>query len=124
MISRSRSVSSAAAISIERTTSANSTVTCLYSANRVADARGVPHSLQNLAVGLDCAPQEPQNSPVAVEGRHVSLNDRGVDRGPAAGYPLVPKRQIASEVFQSCDGLVVSVHPRSSALVLTPMTTA
>ena len=26
----------------------------------------MPHSLQNLAVGLNCAPQEPQTSPVAV----------------------------------------------------------
>ena len=33
---------------------------------QAADETCVPHSLQNLAVGLDCAPQEPQNSPVAV----------------------------------------------------------
>src|SRR6476619_4912924 len=66
MISRSRSGPSAAAMSIECTTSANKTVTCLYSADGVALMRGVPHSLQNLAVVLDCAPQEPQNSPVAV----------------------------------------------------------
>ena len=32
---------------------------------QAADETCVPHSLQNLAVGLDCAPQEPQNSPVA-----------------------------------------------------------
>src|SRR6266403_4827696 len=66
MISRSRSAPTAAAMSIECTTSANNTVTCLYSADWVADVIGVPHSPQNLAVGLDCAPQEPQNSPVAV----------------------------------------------------------
>src|SRR6185503_8894524 len=66
MISRSRSVPTVAAMSIECTTSANSTVTCLYSADRVARVSSVPHSLQNLAVGLDCAPQEPQNRPVAV----------------------------------------------------------
>src|SRR6476659_9549713 len=66
MISRSRSAPTAAAMSIECTTSANSTVTCLYSADRVAGARAVPHSLQNLAVLLDCAPHDPQNSPVAV----------------------------------------------------------
>jgi hypothetical protein len=66
MISRRRSGPSAAAMSIECTTSANKTVTCLYSADGVALLRGVPHSLQNLAVALDCAPQEPQNRPVAV----------------------------------------------------------
>ena len=36
MISRSRSAPTAAAMSIECTTSANSTVTCLYSAGVVA----------------------------------------------------------------------------------------
>src|SRR6478609_10545385 len=66
MISRSRSAPTAAAMSIECTTSANSTVTCLYSADGVARVSRVPHSAQNLAVGPDCAPQEPQNSPVAV----------------------------------------------------------
>ena len=48
MISRSRSAPTAAAMSIECTTSANSTVTCLYSADRVACVTGAPHSLQNL----------------------------------------------------------------------------
>src|ERR1700688_1177552 len=66
MISRSRSAPTAAAMSIECTTSAKRTVTCLYSADWVACVSCVPHSLQNLADGLDCAPQEPQNSPVAV----------------------------------------------------------
>src|ERR1700746_777022 len=66
MISRSRSAPTVAAMSIECTTSANSTVTCLYSAHWVACVRRVPHSPQNLAVGLDCVPQEPQISPVAV----------------------------------------------------------
>src|SRR6478736_8705862 len=66
MTSRSRSAPTAAAMSIERTTSANSTVTCLYSADWVAGVSRVPHSPQNLAAVLDCAPQEPQNSPVAL----------------------------------------------------------
>src|SRR6478609_11448961 len=72
MISRSRSAPTAAAMSIECTTSANSTVTCLYSADGVARVSRVPHSLQNLAVGPDCAPQEPQNSPVAVSAPRLS----------------------------------------------------
>lgn len=41
-------------------------VGCLYSADRVASVRRVPHSPQNLAVELDCAPQEPQINPVGV----------------------------------------------------------
>ena len=36
-------------MSIECTTSANSTVTCLYSADRLACVTGAPHSLQNLS---------------------------------------------------------------------------
>ena len=66
MISRSRSAPTAAAMSIECTTSANSTVTCLYSADRVACVSGAPHSLQNLEFGGSSVPHDPQNSPVAV----------------------------------------------------------
>src|ERR1700733_6158139 len=65
-ISRNRSAPTAAAMSIEWTTSANNTVTCLYSARGGRAETAAPHSLQNLAVALDCAPQEPQNRPVAV----------------------------------------------------------
>ena len=53
-------------MSIECTTSANSTVTCLYSADWVACVSGVPHSLQNLEFGGSSVPHDPQNSPVAV----------------------------------------------------------
>ncbi len=53
-------------MSIECTTSANSTVTCLYSADRVACVSGAPHSLQNLEFGGSSVPHDPQNSPVAV----------------------------------------------------------
>src|SRR6476646_1664583 len=66
MISRSRSAPTAAAMSIECTTSANSTVTCLYSADRLRCVTGAPHSLQNLEFGGSSVPQDPQNSPVAV----------------------------------------------------------
>ena len=66
MISRSRSAPRVAAISIECTTSANSTVTCLYSADRVAFVTRAPHSPQNLASGCGCGPQDPQGSPVVV----------------------------------------------------------
>ena len=46
-----------AAISIERTTSANTTVTCLYSAGVDATVVGEPHSSQNFAVGRNSEPQ-------------------------------------------------------------------
>ena len=43
MISRNRSISTAAAMSIDRTTSANSTVTCLYSAGSGDRVIRAPH---------------------------------------------------------------------------------
>ena len=79
MISRSRSAPTAAAMSIECTTSANSTVTCLYSADRVACVSGAPHSLQNLEFGGSSVPHDPHDSPAAVSPRdlpagvHVSI---------------------------------------------------
>ena len=66
MISRNRSGPTAAAMSIESTTSANNTVTCLYSADWVACATGVPHSLQNLAVAPNCVPHDLQERPAAI----------------------------------------------------------
>src|SRR6476620_2669912 len=65
-ISRNRSAPTAAAMSIEWTTSANSTVTCLYSADRLSCVTGAPHSLQNLEFGGSSVPHDPQSSPVAV----------------------------------------------------------
>src|ERR1700731_2237472 len=63
MISRNRSAPTAAAISIEWTTSANRTVTCLYSADRVACVTGAPHSLQNLEFGGSSVPHDPHGRP-------------------------------------------------------------
>ena len=62
MISRRRSGPTAAAMSMECATSANNTVTCLYSADRVASVSGEPHSLQNFAVALNWVPHEPHDS--------------------------------------------------------------
>ena len=80
MISRSRSAPTAAAMSIECTTSANSTVTCLYSADRVACVTGVPHSLQNLEFGGSSVPHDPHEQPRRCQstatipaGVHVSI---------------------------------------------------
>jgi hypothetical protein len=58
MISRSRSAPTTAAISIECTTSANSTLTCLYSAALVAEVTCALHSLQNLAFGGNSVPRD------------------------------------------------------------------
>src|SRR3954451_9079978 len=57
MISRNRSISTAAAMSIERTTSANSTVTCLYSAAST-DTSCDPHASQNRAPSWGVAPHD------------------------------------------------------------------
>jgi hypothetical protein len=53
-------------MSIECTTSANNTVTCLYSAAVAAAMIGAPHSLQNLEFGGSSVPHDPHDSPVAV----------------------------------------------------------
>src|ERR1700758_4915830 len=66
MISRNRSISTAAAIPIDRTTSANSPVTCLYSAGVVAATTAAPHSLQNFEFGGSSVPHDPHANPVAV----------------------------------------------------------
>src|SRR5215203_247195 len=65
MTSRNRSISRAAAISIERTTSANSTVTCLYSASTETPV-GAPHSSQNLALSRRPVPHDPHATPAVI----------------------------------------------------------
>src|SRR3984893_7516888 len=67
MISRSRSAPTAAAISIDWTTSPNSTVTCLYSADRLTGVTDAPHSLQNLEFGNSSVPHDPHDSPAVVD---------------------------------------------------------
>src|ERR1700747_378982 len=66
MISRSRSAPTAEAMSIEWTTSANSTVTCLYSADLAAGVIGAPHWLQNRESGGNSVAHDVHDSPVAV----------------------------------------------------------
>src|SRR4051812_17326918 len=60
MISRRRSGPTAAAMSIECTTSAKSTVTCLYSA-WLSAATFEPHASQNRAPSRSSAPHEPHD---------------------------------------------------------------
>src|SRR4029079_10787942 len=66
MMSRSRSISRVAAMSIDRTTSANSTVTCLYSADRLTCETGAPHSLQNFEFSGSSVPHELHDNRAAV----------------------------------------------------------
>ena len=81
------------------TTSANSTVTCLYSADRVTGVIGVPHLLQNLAGGA-AVPHDPHDSPVAVS--------------PARPSPLAS----TSVSFHRCSAMSVisPCHIRDEAL--------
>ncbi|MGW4099596.1 hypothetical protein [Mycobacterium sp. NPDC004974] len=69
MISRNRSAPTAAAMSIECTTSANSTVTCLYSAGGESAETAAPHSLQNLAFSFSAVPHDPQDRSAVVTSR-------------------------------------------------------
>src|ERR1700722_12742190 len=66
MISRQRSAPTAAAMSIECTTSANSTVTCLYSAWASCDVTGAPHSLQNFEFAGSSVPHDLHTKAAAV----------------------------------------------------------
>src|SRR4051812_31744102 len=61
IISRNRSMSTTAAMSIDRTTSANSTVTCLYSAVSSADSCD-PHLSQKRAPSCGAAPHDRHNA--------------------------------------------------------------
>ena len=54
---------------METGTSANRTVTCLYSAGFAADVTAAPHSLQNLAFSLSSVPHDPHNRPAVVISR-------------------------------------------------------
>ena len=80
MISRSRSAPTAAAMSIECTTSANSTVTCLYSADWVACVSRRTALVAELGVraGLRAArpteqPRRGQSTATIPAGVHVSI---------------------------------------------------
>src|SRR5262245_9605229 len=65
--SRMRSEPTAAAMSIEWTTSANSTVTCLYSATLPTGAMAAPHSSQNFASPRSSLLQAGQATPIVPE---------------------------------------------------------
>src|SRR6187401_3145705 len=97
MISRSRSAPTAAAISIEWTTSANSTVTCLYSADRLTCATGAPHSLQNLEFSGSSVPHDPHDSPAAVTAPRLSSTPISCHRWSAMS--AISLRHLRDEVL-------------------------
>ena len=66
MISRSRSTSTAAAISIECTTSANSTVTCLYFGGVDRRQPGRRTRRQKLAFSRSSVPHDPHTTPAVI----------------------------------------------------------
>src|ERR1700748_1604802 len=70
MTSRNRSISSAAAMSIDRSTSANNTVTCLYFAASPETAVEAPHSSQNLAFSRSPVPHDPHATPAVMQPSH------------------------------------------------------
>ena len=89
MISRSRSAPTALAISMEWTTSANRTVTCLYSADRVTGETGAAHLWQNEESGDNCVPQDEHDSPVVVNPTPLGPRQYGVtpdQRCPAISH--------------------------------------
>ena len=53
--------------------SANNTVTCLYSADRVACLSGAPHALQNLESDGSSVPHDSHDSPVVVSATRPSF---------------------------------------------------
>src|SRR6201987_2207395 len=114
MISRSRSGPTVAAMSIECTTSANSTVTCLYSADRLTCVTGAPHSLQNLEFGGSSVPHDPHGSPAAVSAPRllsspsVSFHCWSNTGRPPPGLRRNSKLRLVS--FKDCIG-PLSAHP-------------
>src|SRR3954454_19547826 len=93
IISRKRSMSTTAAMSIDRTTSANSTVTCLYSAVSSADSCDPPLS-QKRAPSCGAAPHDRHN---AVGGVSSSAADPKACTDwlmrKAYGVPRAPKAE-------------------------------
>src|SRR6478735_6358788 len=100
MISRNRSAPTAAAMSIECTTSAKRTVTCLYSADWGSWTTGVPHSPQNLALAPNSVPHDPQGTLMTVWSVG-GVDDQNVRLGPGrdlAGDREQPPEDGASRI--------------------------
>ena len=90
MISRNRSISSAAARSIECTTSANSTVTCLYSACVSDSTTGEPQPWQNRAFARGSVPHVRQAAVAVIATLPQLMNRRPVTTTRAVWRSGVP----------------------------------
>src|SRR3569833_1423247 len=73
MISRNRSAPSAAAMSLERTTSAKRTVACLYSAGVSLSVSGEPQESQNRAPSRGWAPHTRQLRSTATRREYAAV---------------------------------------------------
>src|SRR6202163_1072640 len=100
MISRSRSAPTVAAMSIECTTSANSTVTCLYSADRLTCVTGALHSLQNLEFGGGSVAHDPHGSPAAVSAPRL-LSSTSVSCHRWSTMSVISPCHLRHEVFET-----------------------
>ena len=72
------------------TSSANRTVTCLYSADRLTCVTGAPHSLQNLEFSGSSVPHDPHDTPVAVRAPPPSSTSVSFHRGSTMSFIAVP----------------------------------
>ena len=96
MISRNRSTSTAAAISIERTTSANSTVTCLYSAASTDATSCDPHSSQNSGASrVARLPHDPHTAAAGVYGTADPAVDPDCQMASAIGATAALRSQLS-----------------------------
>ena len=98
MISRNRSISTAAAMSIERTTSANSTVTCLYFAVSPETAVGAPHSSQNLAFSRRPVPHDPHATPAVIRAPPIQDPDYSPPSIIASAQAMCPSKPSDSAI--------------------------
>src|ERR1700758_5481149 len=81
------------------------------------------HDVTDLSALLGSEQVLPNDEALAVESRQVGLDDRLVARVSVALCPLVPMRQIAPEVLERCNGLVVDIHCYSSLSRCIPLPT-
>ena len=112
-------------MSIERTTSANSTVTCLYSAAVAAGLTGAPHLLQNRESGGSSVPHDPHNCPAAVTAPRPSqcrprqyrvtlLSDRTAERTTAVAKSTAAMDALSSGQLSLSEAAVLAEVPGSA----------
>jgi hypothetical protein len=88
-------------MSIECTTSANNTVTCLYSAGVSDTAVGEPHSSQNFAVG--------RNSAAHLEQANAAVMRPTIGRSPAKSGLFAAIHRLAGHAVRQDGGHTVAL---------------